>query len=311
MREVASHRIDEWRMAYALDGIPERTRIHWEHWYDGPSLGTLQEMCDTLLDHLAARIAQDPELCSPSSAVVLRTAAECALGALSYGASPNGDQEVPLPLIGETFSSEVAGYDPPVDQAPTARTWRQVFSLCLISGPWERDRAIGGLLRVDFAPTIREGVPYSPLESQSDPADIAEMDALCSYLVGPWRSNYSESGLVLCKPDADERAEAARQLDAVGALTSDQQLLRTLLEDDRSTFEDALTTRLTQYRDNAAIDAPPRTLLPFGTISLVKLATQVHGWELGIRSDYLPGGLLHGEYSLPADPEVEGDLCEK
>ncbi|NNH75971.1 immunity 49 family protein [Nocardia uniformis] len=297
MREVASHRVDEWRMAYALDGISERTRIHWEHWYDGLSLGSLQEMCDGLLDHLAARIAEDPELCSPDSAVVLRTAAECALGALSLGAFPNGDQEVPLPLIDEMFSSEVVDYRSLVDQAPTARTWRQVFSLCLISGPWERDRVIGGLLLVDYAPTIREGVPHSPLESQSDPADIAEMDALCIYLVGPWQPNSSVHGssLVLRKPDADERAEAARQLDAVGPLTSDQQLLRTLLEDDRSTFEHALTTRLTQYRDNAAVDAPPRSLLPFGTIALVKLAIRVHGWELGIGSNYLPARLLHGE----------------
>ncbi|MFB7719176.1 immunity 49 family protein [Nocardia sp. NPDC056100] len=289
-------------MTYALGDIAGRLNIHWEHWRDGPSLGILQEMCDMLLDHLAARIADDPELSSPSSTIVLRTAAECALGALSHGAAPNGDQEVPLPLIGEMFSSDVPDYAPPVDQAPTARTWRQVFSLCVTSSPWEPDRAVGGLLLVDYAPAIRAGVPYSPLVSHSDPADIAEMDALCSYISRPSRSDFSaqRSSLILRKPSADERAEAAGQLKAAGALTSDQQLLVTLLDDDRSAFEDALTTHLARYREYAPIDAPPRTLLPLGTIALVKLAIQVHGWELGIRSDYLPAALLHDEYTRVA-----------
>ncbi|MFJ1617766.1 MULTISPECIES: hypothetical protein [unclassified Streptomyces] len=130
---------------------------------------------------------------------------------LSLGAFPNGDFEVPLPLIDETLSSEDLSFADTVDQAPTTRTWLDAFALCLVSGAvWERDRAIGLLLRGDYAPAIRDGVPYSPLESRSDPAGLAEMDALCGYLTEAhghlprdWPS------VTLCKPAVEARVEAA------------------------------------------------------------------------------------------------------
>ncbi|WP_437112443.1 Imm49 family immunity protein [Streptomyces cinnamoneus] len=36
------------------------------------------------------------------------------------------------------------------------------------------------------------------------------------------------------------------------------------------------------------------TLLPLGPIALSALAVQVHGWELDVRSGYLPHGLSAG-----------------
>lgn len=304
--EVACHKVDEQRMVQALEDIRGRAFGRW-HWlrYGGLSLKGLQEMGDELLDHVAARAVTDPALRAAPSRTVLLTAAECALGVLGLGAFPNGDFEVPFPLIDETLSSEDLTLADAVDQVPTTATWVTAFGLCLVSGVVrERDRVIGLLLREDFAPAIRDGVPYSPLESHSDPAGLAEMDALCGYLTeasghlpGDWPS------VTLRKPDVEERGEAARRLDALGALSPDQRLLRVLLEDDQPSFERALADRLVRHRESAAADAAPRSLLPVGTIALAALAVQVHGWDLGVRSGYLPEGLLR----VPADaPRVGG-----
>lgn len=146
-----------------------------------------------------------------------------------------------------------------VDQAPTARTWLDAFALCVVSGAVrERDRVIGLLLRSDFAPALHDGVPYSPLDSHSDPAELAEMDALCLYLTpaaGHLPRDWPDA--TLCEPDAAERAEAARRLDALGVLTPDQRLLRVLLDDDQPAFERALAGNLTDHREGARPDAAP------------------------------------------------------
>lgn len=302
MQEVTCHSVSEQRIAQALEDIDRRTFRRW-HWlrYGDLSLKSLQEMCDELLDHVAARALEDPTLSAAPSRTVLRTAAECALGVLSLGAFPNGDFEVLFPLIDETLSSEDFSFGDAVDQAPTTRTWLDAFAMCLASGAvWERNRVIGLLLREDYAPAIRDGAPYSPLESRSDPAGLAEMDALCGYLAKA-RGHLPRDwpSVTLCKPDVEERGAAARQLDALGALTPDQQLLRVLLEDDQPAFERALAGRLVQHRESAAADAAPRSLLPVGTIALAALAVQVHGWELGIRSGYLPEGLLRAPEGAP------------
>jgi hypothetical protein len=96
----------------------------------------------------------------------------------------------------------------------------------------------------------------------------------------------------LCKPDAEGRARAARLLEAAGAHTPEQRLLRVLLDDDQDAFERALQERLVGHRESVGADPAPRTLLPVGTLALTVLASQVHGWELGIRSAYLPESLL-------------------
>ncbi|MCT2589542.1 immunity 49 family protein [Streptomyces sp. N2-109] len=309
MQEVACHRVGEERIAEALEGIHGRTIGHWHDLRYGD--GTLQELRDAsadLLDHVGACTGQDPALEGASVRLALRTAAECTLGVLSLGCFPDGDQEIPFPLIGEELTSEqgiILGYL--VDQAPTTSTWLDSFGMCLISGlVWERNRVIGLLLREDYAPAIRDGVPYSRLESRSDPAGLAEMDALCGYLTQAsghlprdWPS------ITLRKPDAGERFEAARRLDALSELTPDQRLLRVLLEDDQSAFEQALAGRLVQHRESeggsesAASGAAPRSLLPVGAIALAALAVQVHGWELRIRSGYLPEGLLRAPEGAP------------
>ncbi|WP_371572337.1 immunity 49 family protein [Streptomyces sp. NBC_01314] len=185
-------------------------------------------------------------------------------------------------------------WEPP-RPATTARTWIDAFAWCVISGlTGERDRVIGAVLRKDCAPAIRDGVPYSTRESVSTPADLAEMDALCGYLTvvhGP-RPGALPGPAPLGKPDAAARARTAGRLDAAGALTPDQQLLRVLLDDDQGTFEQALGERLVAYRENARPDPVPRSLLPVGALTLAALATQTHGWELGIRSPYLPESLI-------------------
>ncbi len=169
--------------------------------------------------------------------------------------------------------------------------------MCLVSGVvWEWDRAIGLQLRGDYAPAIRDGVPYSPLESRSDPADLAETDALCGYLTEARGHLLSDwPSVTLRKPDL----EAARRLDGLGALTPDQQLLRVLLDDDQRAFERALVDRLVNHRESAADGAAPRSLVPVATIALAALAVQVHGWELDIKSGYLPYGLLCAPEGAP------------
>ncbi|MFF3691289.1 immunity 49 family protein [Streptomyces sp. NPDC002187] len=299
MQEVTRHEVSGQRTAQALDDISRRTRRRW-HWmrYDDPSPEKLQEMRDELLDHIAARSVVDPAL-DETSRSALRTAAECSLGALSVGCFPNGDQEIVFPLIGERLSSDDIAFAGVIEQAPTAETWVDAFAMCLVSGlVWEWQRVIGLLLRNDFAPAIRNGVPYSKLNSTSAPADLAAMDALCAYLTqasGHLPRDWPT--VTLCKPDADERAEATRQLDAVGPLTPDQRLLRVLLDDDQHTFEQALVARLIEHRESVGPDPVLRTLLPLGALCLTTLAVQVHGWELRVRSGYLPHG-------MPGSPEA-------
>ncbi|QIY76158.1 immunity 49 family protein [Streptomyces sp. RLB1-33] len=300
MQEVTRHEVSGQRIAQALDDISRRTWRRW-HWmrYDDPSPQKLQEMHDELLDHIAARTVEDPAL-DESSRTALRTAAECSLGALSVGCFPDGDQEINFPLISETLSSEDIAFGDAIEQAPTAGSWCDTFAMCLVSGVvWEWQRAIGLLLRSDYAPAIRDGVPYSKLNSMSDRADLAAMDALCGYLTQA-RGHLPRDWptVTLRKPDADERAEAARKLDAAGPLTPDQRLLRVLLDDDQHAFEQALVARLIEHRESVGSDPAPSSLLPLSALALAALAVQVHGWESGVRSGYLPHGMLGSPEAL-------------
>ncbi|WP_326647382.1 immunity 49 family protein [Streptomyces sp. NBC_01750] len=309
MQEVTRHEVSGQHIGQALDDISRRTWRRW-HWmrYDDPSPEKLQEMRDELLDHIAARTVEDPAL-DESSRTVLRTAAECSLGALGVGCFPDGDQEMVFPLIDERLSSDDIAFGDVIEEAPTAGTWVDTFAMCLVSGlVWEWQRVIGLLLRNDYAPAIRDGVPYSKLSSTSDPADLAEMDALCGYLTQA-RGHLPRDWptVTLCKPDADERAEAARHLDAAGPLTPDQRLLRILLDDDQHAFEQALVARLIEHRESVGSDPAPSTLLPLGALTLAALAVQVHGWELGVRSGYLPHGMLGSPEALRRAADAGGN----
>ncbi|MGX5181646.1 immunity 49 family protein [Streptomyces avermitilis] len=309
MQEVTRHEVSGQHIAQALDDISRRTRRRWHGMrYDDPSLEKLQEMRDELLDHIAARTVEDPAL-DESSRAALRTAAECSLGVLSVGCFPDGDQEIVFPLIGERLGSEDIAFGDVVEQAPTAGTWVDAFAICLVSGlVWDWQRVIGLLLRGDYAPAIRDGVPYSKLNSASDPADLAAMDALCGYLTqaqGHLPRDWPT--VTLCKPDTDERAEAARKLDAAGPLTSDQRLLRVLLEDDQHAFEQTLVAHLIEHRGSVGSDPAPRTLLPVGALALAALAVQVHGWKLDVRSGYLPHGMLGSPDALRRAADAGGN----
>ncbi|MFJ8027700.1 Imm49 family immunity protein [Streptomyces sp. NPDC096311] len=77
-----------------------------------------------------------------------------------------------------------------------------------------------------------------------------------------------------------------------GRLTPDQRLLRILLDDGQHAFEQALVARLIEHRKSAGSDPAPSTLLPLTALALAALAVQAHGWEWGVRSGYLPHGML-------------------
>ncbi|MGW6841009.1 immunity 49 family protein [Streptomyces sp. NPDC054958] len=297
VREVTRHEVGEDRTGRALEDIRGRIFGRWHGLrYNSLSIKGIQETGDELLDHVGALTLQDPQLEGAPGRLALRTAAECALGVLTLGTCPDGDFEVFFPLVDEELSSEDFAFGDAVDQAPTARVWVDTFALSVITGLlWEPGRVIGPLLRKDYAPMFHAGLPYSSLSSVSDPAELAEMDALCAYLhlVATPRSPWVASGVPpLCKPAARERAAAAARLDAAGTQTPDQRLLRVLLDDDRSAFEQALTSRLLEHRASAGPDAAPRTLLPVTVVALAAVAVHAHGWELDVRSGYLPTGLL-------------------
>ncbi|WP_240497270.1 Imm49 family immunity protein [Streptomyces hirsutus] len=300
IKDVTRHDVAEQRIEDTLQRGIRRAIGHWSDMrHNGrPLRQGLREMGGDLLDLAAARTLEDPALDTPASRTVLLTAAECALGELSLGCFPGGDWDVPLPLVDETLTSEEMHYEEtwePASPATTAQTWVRAFALCVISGlVWERSRVIGPLLHEDYAPAIRDGVPYSKRESVSTPADLAEMDALCNYLtIVHGRCPGALPGPVpLDKPDAEVRARAAERLDAAGALDPDQELLRVLLDDDQPAFEHALPERLLEHRAGVGTDPAPRSLLPARTAALAALASLAHGWQLGIRSAYLPNSLL-------------------
>ncbi|MFI2358400.1 immunity 49 family protein [Streptomyces anulatus] len=304
MREVTCHEVDAQRLAEASEGIVGRTAGRWHRMrYDDPAPRRMAEAADELLDHVAARTGQGAALDDVARSA-LRTAAECRLGELSVGCYPDGDQEIPFPLIGEQLSTEDISFSAAFGhvgaRAPSARTWLDTFAVCLVSGlVWNWQRVIGLLLRDDYAPEIHGEVPYSPLASVSDPADLAAMDALCLYLTRAEGHQPRHWPTVpLCKPDAYERGQAAAALDSAGTPTPDQHLLRVLLDDEQQAFERALEARLDTYRENVGPDPAPRTLLPLDALALAALAVQVHGWELGVGSGYLPPDLLGSTEAL-------------
>ncbi|PWI16452.1 hypothetical protein DI272_21480 [Streptomyces sp. Act143] len=305
MRDVTCHQVGDRRLAAALDDIRGRAYARWHSLrYSDLSPARIRAMADELLDHVAARAVAEPGLDDQARTAAV-TAAECVHGVLSVMCFPNGDQEIRCPLVGERISTDPDDdefgdgpltFRDVVREAPTARTWLDMFEVCVVSGHvWDWERVIGLLLRGDYAPAIRDGVPYNQYTSVSDPADLAAMDALCPYLTEAEGHLPRDWPTVpLRKPGAEERAEAARRLDELGdALSADQRLLRVLLDDDQDAFEAALADRLVRHREGVTEDDPaPRTLLPLGALTLACLAVQVHGWEPGVRSGYLPYGLL-------------------
>lgn len=300
--DVARHEVGGRSTEQALADIRSRTFGHWHTLrYDCYSDARLRALRDDLLDHVAARSLADPDLAG-APALVLDTAAECALGHLDLGCFPGGDQEIRFPLVGESMSSEDTDFAAVVDYAATAGDWLDAFALSLISGlVWERDRVIGLLLRNDHAPAILDGLPHSRPDSASDPGELAEMETLACYLStadGHLPRNWPE--VTLCMPEVDERLDGALRLGALDDPTPDQRLLRVLLADDQPAFERALADRLVRYREDAPADAPPRSLLPHRTIALAALAVQVHGWDLRVRSGYLPQALLRAPADAPA-----------
>ncbi|WP_331724469.1 immunity 49 family protein (plasmid) [Streptomyces longwoodensis] len=48
-----------------------------------------------------------------------------------------------------------------------------------------------------------------------------------------------------------------------------------------------------EHRAYVGTDPAPATLLPVPTVVLAALASLAHGWQLNVRSAYLPDSLLH------------------
>ncbi|MFH8383372.1 immunity 49 family protein [Kitasatospora sp. NPDC018058] len=297
---MACHQVAPERLAHALDpgGTRGRFVALWNSLHeDGLEIATIRRMADELLDHLGAlTTGADPTLTGTDARLALRTAAECSFGVLDLGTYPRGDFTVDFPLINQTLDSDELRFGDTVDFAPTADTWIDVFAMCVISGlVWDGSYRCYIVLAENYAPSVRKGLPHSDLTSVSAPASLAAMDALCRYANVPDLPHLAPvpAGTpALRKPDAEKRAAATRALDSVGELSPDQRLLRALLTDDRQTFEQALTTRLAHHRDITPADAPPRTLLPVVPIALAALAVQLHDWEPGTTSGYLPAGLV-------------------
>lgn len=305
---VPVHEVQPWRIARALhdiEGRAERQYLDMRH--GSVTLGALQDLRNDLLDYVAAHVGPDPALSVPTAREALLTAAECSLGVLNFGCFPDGDWDVPLPLIAATLTSVDQLYDEegdPTHAAATAPTWLDAFRMSLISGLlWERNRVIGPLL-VDYASAVRDGAPYSRWASVSAPADLAELDALGDYLhiVKTSRSPWVAQGPVpVRRPDAERRERAAARLDAAGELSRDQRLLRVLLDDDQARFEQALVERLMAHGQGQGADPAARSLLPVSVIALAALAVLAHGWDLRVGSDYLPAAMLRAPQHAAAD----------
>lgn len=297
INEVTRHAVTEQRIEQALDDMAGRAFSRWHDmvWNPIPLRRGLRELGEELADNLGARTVSDPALQTPDSRTALLTAAECALGVLSLACFPDGDFEIPLPLATRTLSNQDLHYEEtyePAHPPTTARTWTDAFEWSVISGLiGHKDRFIGPMLLRDYAPAIRDGVPYSERESVSAPADLAEMDALSGYLDVP--EDAHPSSAPLAKPDAAHRTRTAQQLDAAGTLTPDQRLLRVLLDDDQAAFERALHDRLVAHRESVGADPAARSLLPVAAVTLAALAHTAHGWQLRVHSAYLPEALVN------------------
>ncbi|MFC8339045.1 Imm49 family immunity protein [Streptomyces rubiginosohelvolus] len=70
---------------------------------------------------------------------------------------------------------------------------------------------------------------------------------------------------------------------------------------------DAYRESLDAYRESVGPAPAPRSPLPLDTLALAALAVQVHGWELGVRSGYLPAELLGSPDALCRAAESEPD----
>ncbi|MCI4079039.1 immunity 49 family protein [Streptomyces sp. MMS21 TC-5] len=279
--------------------MAERVQVRFEDVYqrEYPMREMLEELACELLDHVAARSVQDPDLEGERTRLALTTAAECLFGVLETGCCPAGDWEIPFPLTRTRFTSEEKDYDEMRDATDTvtARTWVDAFNVCVASGlVWEWERVLGLLLREDYAPMLHKNLPHAERDSFSEPADLAHMDTLCAYLTPPrGHLPHDWPQVTLRKPSVDERLDAALALDAAGARSPDQKLLRILLRDGQSAFEHALRDRLEEHRATVGEDPAPRSLLPLEAIALAALAVQVHGWSLQTTSGYLPAALLN------------------
>lgn len=261
IKEVTRHAVAQQAVEHALTDMRRRAAGHWYdmRYGDTPWRQGLSELDMATVDHVAARTLADPALETDESRLALVTAAEYALGVLSLGCFPNGDQEILLPPVGERLTTDEGllyeeEWGPP-QPGTTARTWITAFVWCVASGlVRERERVIGLLLRNDYAPAIRDGVPYSKRASISDPADLAEMDALCVYLTqaaGHLPMHWPE--VPLCKPDAAARLRTVFPILGSPAglaveATVCAQLLQTVARGDNLVLEDQLRTWAEELR---------------------------------------------------------------
>ncbi|MFJ8932053.1 Imm49 family immunity protein [Streptomyces sp. NPDC102364] len=297
--DVARHAVSRERLAKSFGDMGVRVQARFDHVYERgwPMRVMMEELGCELLDHVAARSVQDPCLRGERTRLALTTAAECLFGVLEMGCCPEGDWEIPFPLTQTRLTSEEKDYDEMRDATDTvtARTWVEAFNVCVASGlVWDWERVFGLLLRSDYAPMLHKSLPHAKRDSVSEPADLAHMDTLCLYLT-PARGHLPRDWpqVPLHMPSMDERLDAALALDAAGARSPDQKLLRILLRDDQPSFEQALRERLEEHRTGVGGDPAPRSLLPLGAIALAALAVQVHGWNLQTTSGYLPAALLN------------------
>ncbi|WTZ55285.1 hypothetical protein OG204_00500 [Streptomyces sp. NBC_01387] len=136
------HPVNQQRLDQALGDKTDRVQERFEDVYQRgyPMRVMLEELGHELLDHVAARTTQDPDLDDERTRLALLTAAECRLGVLDRGCFPHGDWEIPLPLTGTRLTSEELDYDEMHDATDTvtARTWVDAFDMGLVENLAEK-----------------------------------------------------------------------------------------------------------------------------------------------------------------------------
>jgi hypothetical protein len=133
---VTRHAVNQQRLECAFGDMADRVQRRFEDVYyaEYPMREMLSELGNELLDHVAARSVQDPDLNDERTRLALTTAAEGLFGVLELGCCPNGDWEIPFPLTCTRFSSEEKDFDEMRDATDTvtARTWVEAFVSSLI-----------------------------------------------------------------------------------------------------------------------------------------------------------------------------------
>lgn len=276
MTRIDRHRVDEARIAVAVDDFAERLAAAVDAEQAGGHVGTgWSIITGLLLDYVGARSLTDPELVDPDSRLALSSACEAAMGAVAVVARP-GDERVAVTL---SYTGTGVSYGPgPVERpALSVVDWLDAWKL-------------GWICRAPSFVALQEARRLLPETVAGTAPNMRLRVAQAEAMVHDQLMRPAEGAAVLSRALA--RSEGA---DAI--LVAEVTALRSLLARDRDQFERDLVDLLHGHRvaASAAVDARPATLLPVAALALGCLAVDDLSWEIPIESDYLPRTLLVGD----------------